>query len=158
MNAREGDVSPSRIQSMIPKSGYRFSEKIMLQQKIEAVSTFSERIRFRSGNLAMRFSRACLVALLLAFILALGCATAHAASLDEALAHFTAEDFSETITGIQEVAASGDPRAEAIIRALQDGQLMFSAERKAVYIKNDAGQLTDAATGQPISGEAPADL
>jgi len=26
---------PQRISSMIPKSGYRFSERIMLQQKIE---------------------------------------------------------------------------------------------------------------------------
>jgi len=106
----------------------------------------------------MRFSRACLVALLLAFSFVLGCATAHAAILDEALVHFTADDFSETIAGINEVAASGNPRAEAIIRALQDGQLMYSAERKAVYIKDDAGTLTDAATGQPIAGETPADL
>ena len=106
----------------------------------------------------MRFSRACLVALLLAFSFALGCAGAHAASLDEVLAHFTTDDFSETITGVNEVAASGNPRAETIIRALQDGQLLFSAERKAVYIKNDAGKLTDAATGQPIDGPAPSDV
>jgi urea transport system permease protein len=94
----------------------------------------------------------------LAFGFVLGCATARAATLDEALAHFTADDFSETIAGINEVAASGNPRAEAIIRALQDGQLMYSAERKAVYIKNDSGKLTDAATGQSIAGDAPADL
>ena len=99
----------------------------------------------------MLFSRACLVAVLLAFSFALGCATARAASLDEALAHFTADDFSETITGIQEVAASGSPRAETIVRALQDGNLMFSAERKAVYIKDGAGKLTDAATGDSRS-------
>ncbi len=85
-------------------------------------------------------------------------AAAYAASLDEALAHFTADDFSETITGIKEVAASGSPRAEAIIRALQDGQLMYSAEKKAVYIKSDSGKLLDAATGQPIAGDAPADV
>jgi urea transport system permease protein len=113
--------------------------------------------RTKAGNLAMRFSRACLVALLLAFSFALGCAVARAASLEDALAHFTANDFSETIAGINEVAASGDPRAETIIRALQDGQLLFSAERKAVYIKNDSGKLTDAATGQPIDGAAPGD-
>ena len=106
----------------------------------------------------MRFSRACLVALLLAFGWTIGWTTAHAASLDQALAHFTADDFSETNDGIQEVAASGSPRAEVIIRALQDGQLMFSAERKAVYIKDDSGKLTDAASGQPISGDAPADI
>ena len=130
----------------------------MLQQKIEAVSESSVRIRLRPGNLAMRFSRACLVAVLLAFSFALGCTGAHAAGLDEALAHFTADDFGETITGIKDVASSGSPRAETIIRALQDGRLMFSAERKAVYIKDEAGTLTDAATGQPIAGEAPTDL
>ena len=102
----------------------------------------------------MRLSRACLVALLLALGLALGCATARAAGLDEALAHFTTDDFSDTTEGISAVAASGNPRAETIIRALQDGQLMFSAERKAVYIKDDSGKLTDAATGQAIAGDA----
>ena len=106
----------------------------------------------------MHLSRACLVALLLALSVLLGYGTAYAESLDEALAHFTADDFSETITGIKEVAASGSPRAEAIIRALQDGQLMYSAEKKAVYIKSEAGKLLDAASGQPIAGDAPADV
>jgi len=106
----------------------------------------------------MYFRRACLVALLLGFSFLLGGGAARAASLDEALAHFTEDDFSETATGIEEVAASGSPRAEAIIRALQDGRLMFSAERKAVYIKDDADKLTDAATGNPIAGDAPADV
>jgi urea transport system permease protein len=113
----------------------------------------------KAGNLAMRFSRACLVALLLALSsLLLGQAAAHAASLDEALAHFTADDFSETITGINDIAASGSPRAEIILRALQDGRLLFSAERKAVYVKDESGKLTDAATGAPIAGDAPSDI
>jgi urea transport system permease protein len=110
----------------------------------------------------MRFSRACLVALLLAFGIAIGCtiggASAHAASLDEAIAHFTADDFDETIAGINEVVASGTRRAEVIIRALQDGHLMFSAEKKTVYIQDDADKLSDAATGQPVPGDPPADL
>ena len=114
--------------------------------------------RTGAGNLAMRYSRACLVALLLALSLILGCAWAHAASLDEALAHFTADDFSETSAGIGAVALSGDPRAETIIRALQDGRLMFSAESKAVYVKDETGKLTNAATGEAIAGDAPADL
>jgi urea transport system permease protein len=105
----------------------------------------------------MRLSRACLVACLLAFSFVLGYSSAHAAGLDQALAHFTADDFSETMTGLREVAASGDPRAEAIIRALQDGQLLYSAANKTVYIKEASGKLLDAATGKPISGAAPAD-
>ena len=114
--------------------------------------------RIGAGNLAMRYSRACLVALLLGLSFALGCASAHAASLDEALAHFTTDDFSETSAGIGAVALSGDPRAETIIRALQDGRLMFSAESKAVYVKDESGKLTNAATGGAIAGDAPADL
>jgi urea transport system permease protein len=112
----------------------------------------------QTGTIAMRFSRACLVALLLALSYTLGCASARAANLDEAVAHFADDDFSETITGINDVAASGEPRALTIIRALQDGKLVYSAERKAVYIKDDAGKLTDAATGRPITSEVPADV
>jgi urea transport system permease protein len=105
----------------------------------------------------MRFCRASLVALLFALSAILTCTVARAASLEEALTHFTADDFSETSTGIKDVAASGSPRAEVILRALQDGQLLYSAQTKAVYVKSSSGKLLDAASGQPISGDAPAD-
>ena len=107
----------------------------------------------------MRFSRACLVAVLLACQLRAGCATAHAASLDEALAHFTADDFSETIDRHPATSPQAAARApKPSFAPCRTASLLFSAERKAVYIKDDAGTLTDAATGQPASGDAPADL
>jgi len=106
----------------------------------------------------MCFGRAFLAIFILVAAVALCCSNARAAGLDQALVHFTADDFSETLTGVKEIADSGDPRAESILRALQDGQLLFSAARKAVYIKSATGKLTDAATGQPIAGETPADL
>src|SRR6516164_10172592 len=106
----------------------------------------------------MRLCRASLVALLFALSAILTCTVACPASLDEALAHFTADDFGETATGIKDVAASGSPRAEAILRALQDSQLVYSGQTKAVYIKDGSGKLLDAASGQPISGDAPADV
>src|SRR6202050_3965894 len=106
----------------------------------------------------MRFYRACLVAFLLAVSSALGIPAARAASLDEALAHFTAGDFEQTENGISDVAGSGSPRAELILRDLEDGRLMFSAERKAIYIQDEAGKLTSAATGERIAGDPPADL
>src|SRR5262249_6177923 len=83
---------------------------------------------------------------------------ARADGFDDALAHFTADDFDETGAGIAAVAASGSPRAETILRALQGGQLMYSAERKTVYIQDDAGKLFDAPTGQAGAGEPPQDL
>ena len=96
--------------------------------------------------------------MLLALSMVLSCATAYAENLDQALVHFTADDFSESIIGIKEAAASGSPRAEIILRALQDGQLLYSAQKKAVYIKIDSGKLVDAASGQPIAGDPPADV
>jgi urea transport system permease protein len=106
----------------------------------------------------MRFCRAGLAALVFALTAILSCTIVHAASLDEALAHFTADDFSETADGIKDVAGSGSPRAESVLRALQDGHLLYSAQRKAVYIKGDSGKLLDAASGQPIGGDAPSDV
>jgi urea transport system permease protein len=83
---------------------------------------------------------------------------ARAAALDDAIVHFTAGDFDETATGINEVAASGSPRAQVVLQALQNGQLMFSAEKKAVYVQDDVSKLFDAASGQPVPGDPPADL
>src|SRR4029079_1138283 len=76
-------------------------------------------------------------------------ATPALTGLPGALAHFVEDDFSETDTGITEVAASGDPRAITIIEALQDGRLSYSAEQKKVFYKDKAGKLIDAATGVP---------
>ncbi len=80
------------------------------------------------------------------------------ATLEEAIAHFTADDYSETDAGISAVAASGDPRAATIIEALQDGRLLFSAEQKKVFYKDAAGKLFDAVTGTAADGTPPADL
>jgi urea transport system permease protein len=79
-------------------------------------------------------------------------------TLAEALARFLEDDFSETDTGIGEVAASGDPRAAAIIEALQDGRLLYSAQAKKVFYRDAAGKLFDAETGAEVAGSAPGDL
>ena len=81
-------------------------------------------------------------------------AAAHAADLKDALARFTTDDFSETAEGISEVAATGDPRAATIIEALQTGRLFFSAEQKAVYYKDAAGQAVRCRHRQPVATRA----
>jgi urea transport system permease protein len=110
----------------------------------------------------MRFGRACLAGLLLVLVTALALCLGHtsvrAATLDDALTAFTADDFDQTDAGIVAVAASGSPRAEIILRALQNGQLMFSATQKKVYVQDDAGKLFDAATGAAVAGAPPDDL
>ncbi len=107
----------------------------------------------------MRFGRACLVAAAIGlWRLPRLIRPRSAASLDAALAYFTVDDFDQTETGIIEVAASGSPRAEIILRALQNSQLMFTAAHKAVYIQDESDKLFDAATGAPITGPPPDDL
>jgi len=106
----------------------------------------------------MRCGRACLVIVALILGLISSHASAHAAVLDDAIAHFTAGDFDETATGINEVAASGSPRAAVVLQALQGGALMYSAEKKAVYVQDGDSKLFDAATGQEVAGDPPDDL
>ena len=70
---------------------------------------------------------------------------------------FLENDFDETGTAISEVAASGNPRTQAIIEALRDERLFFSAEKKAVYTKDADGKLFSAETGEVVADE-PGDL
>jgi urea transport system permease protein len=74
----------------------------------------------------------------------------------DALAHFTADTFSETEQGIGAVAGSGHPLAATVIVALQEGRLLFSAQEKLVLIRE--GGLLDARTGEAFAGTPPSDL
>ncbi len=83
---------------------------------------------------------------------------AQAGPYEDALSRFSADSFDQTIEGINEVVASGNARAAAIITALQEGRLLFSAESKRIFIGEPPDRLSDAATGEPVTGSAPADL
>jgi len=99
------------------------------------------------------------MALVLALGLLAGSATlACADPYEDALLHFSGDSFDQTIEGINGVAASGNRLAATVIGALQDGRLLFSAESKRVFIRDAFDQLIDAATGQAITGDVPADL
>ena len=79
--------------------------------------------------------------LALVFALSVVCVAANAARADayeDALAHFLADSFDDTIKGVNAVAASGHPLAEKVLGALQVRRLMFSAEQKRVFFKDDA--------------------
>ena len=83
---------------------------------------------------------------------------AQAGPYEDALSRFSADSFDQTIEGINEVVASGNALAAPVITALQEGRLLFSAESKRVFIREQPDRLIDAATGQPAAGPAPADL
>jgi urea transport system permease protein len=96
---------------------------------------------------------------LIAAFLFLACVgDARAQPYADALAHFTADSFSETEQGINEVAASGNSLAATLITALQEGRLLFSAQEKLVLIRESAGGFLDLRTGQPFAGTPAADL
>jgi urea transport system permease protein len=99
-----------------------------------------------------------LALVLLALTLLFAAPGVRAASLDDAMSHFTQDDFAETEAGIGAVAESGDPRAAAIIQALQSGRLLFSAEQKKVFYKDADGKLFDAATGAAVDAAPPTDM
>src|SRR5262245_32027852 len=98
------------------------------------------------------------IAALLAIALAFAAPPLRAAGLEEALAHFATDDYSEIEAGITAVAESGDSRAASILEALQDDRLFYSAERKRVFYKDQSGRLFDAATAMPMADGGPADM
>jgi len=84
---------------------------------------------------------------------------ARAGPYEDGLLRFTADSFDDTIEGINAVATSGNALAAAVIGALQEGRLLFSADSKRVFIREaPSDRLIDAATGEPVSGSAPSDL
>jgi urea transport system permease protein len=109
-----------------------------------------------------RFGRS-VVSLMLLLGLALATASALRAqggtqSYELALEKFAADSYNDTDAAIAGIAASGNPLAAQVITALQDGRLLFNSDDKKIYIRDAKGAIVDAATGQPITGTAPANL
>ena len=108
-----------------------------------------------------RFARCVALLLSLGLILA-GALAANAQgntqAYQSALAKFAGDSYNDTDEGIAGVAVSGNPLAEQVIVALQDGRLLFNPEDKKIYIQQEAGPTLDAATGKPIVGDAPTGL
>ena len=98
------------------------------------------------------------IGVLVSGVLAVLTTGAQAGPYEDALSRFSADSFDQTIEGINEVVASGNALAAPVIAALQEGRLLFSAESKRVFIREQPDRLIDAATGQPAAGPAPADL
>jgi urea transport system permease protein len=107
-----------------------------------------------AGNHLMRAFCERVVALVAAIgVLVIAALPAGAQSFEDALARFAADSFNDTEAAIGAVATSGHARAQPVIQALQDGRLLFDAESKKVYIRDQGGRIVDAATGQ-AAGDA----
>src|SRR5690349_10191910 len=85
--------------------------------------------------------------ILQAFVLLIGMASAAIAGpYEDALPKFAADSYADTEAAIGAVAGSGHAQALNVVEALRDGRLMVANGQ--VYIRDAAGQFTDAATGQ----------
>ena len=105
----------------------------------------------------MRALRYLLPVLVAAFaLLTLVAGGARADSLADALSGFAENSFPATEAALNAVAASGEPRAAAVIEALQNGNLVYAPDTKAVFIRAADGSLLDPTTGKPTAGAAPA--
>src|SRR3954466_9800089 len=91
-----------------------------------------------------------IAALVFIFVLAGAAPNSAADPYEDALAGFLTDSFTDTADAIEAVVASGSPKGAALLEALQDGRLLYSAEAKKVYIKDKADKLTDAATGEAV--------
>ena len=94
----------------------------------------------------MRFLSDRLVALLFALAVLFAVSAGRAATFDEALSRFAADDYDETEAAIGEVAASGNAMAAQVLEALQDGRLLYGADKR-IFIKDPSDRLLDAARG-----------
>ncbi|WP_291295012.1 urea ABC transporter permease subunit UrtB [Elioraea sp.] len=63
-------------------------------------------------------------------------------------------NFDELSRAIERLALSGHPQALPIVEALRDGRLMFRQEDRAVFWRDPAGAMRDAATGEVAAGVA----
>ena len=78
-------------------------------------------------------------------------AAARADALDDTLAKFLADKFTQTEKAIAELAAEAPPQAAAILDALGDNRLLFDAADHVVAYKTTTGAIVNARTGQPIA-------
>ena len=67
-----------------------------------------------------------------------GATVARAGAYEDALAGFTTNSFGDTADAIDSLAASGDPRMGPLLEALKDQRLLYSAEVKKVFIKDQS--------------------
>ena len=70
------------------------------------------------------------------------------------LAPLASSNFDDIRRGVEALAVSGDPRASAVLEALQSGRLVVGMN-SALFIKDDAGALTSAQSGEPAQPAGP---
>jgi urea transport system permease protein len=74
-----------------------------------------------------------------------------AQNLDAALDRFLSDSFADTEAAVAAIVSTGAPQGAAVLDALGDRRLLVSATTRGVYVRDRAGGVTDARTGQPAA-------
>jgi urea transport system permease protein len=86
------------------------------------------------------------LALIAAFVV-----PALAGPIEDAVAKFANDEFSDTEEAIGAIATSGNPAAFTIISALQDGRLAADPDTRKVFVTGADGKVADAASGAVVA-------
>jgi urea transport system permease protein len=105
------------------------------------------------GFLTVRLIRALVILGLLLVPLIGRAANLPDADLANLAAGLAGDGFDDKIAAIDALGASGDPRAVAILKALTDGKLAATDDKK-ILVEGDAGAFTDAVTGAAVTPAA----
>ncbi len=100
------------------------------------------------------FKNACAFALAMC-LMAVSGLSAQAGPLEDAIAKFANDSFSDTEAAVGVLTSSNNAQALPVISALQSGRLLADPASKQVFVKLTDGKITDAATGAPVAS-APA--
>src|SRR5271170_7420839 len=84
--------------------------------------------------------------------LAVFASSARADAVDDTLAKFLDDKFTQTEAAIGELSAEAPPQAAAILEALGDNRLLIDSADHVVAYKTAAGAIVNAKTGAPVEG------
>ncbi len=84
--------------------------------------------------------------------LAVFASSARADAVDDTLAKFLDDKFTQTEAAIGELSAEAPPQAAAILEALGDNRLLIDPADHVVAYKTAAGAIVNAKTGAPVEG------
>ena len=107
--------------------------------------------RLAAHDFALGFLPRLLRALGVAFAL-MSSVAARADAIDDTLARFLADKFSQSEKAVGELAAEAPPNAAVILDALGDDRLLIDPADNLVAYKTTAGALVNARTGKPVEG------
>ena len=141
---------PGPLPSLLPGEGPSFEKPDDVEEMTSDLGRRTEKVVMPLSS-ALRYACPILRALGVTVAL-LAPVAARADAVDDTLAKFLDDKFSQSERAVGELAAEAPPQAAAILDALGDNRLMIDPADHIVAYRTTAGALLNAKTGAPVSG------